>query len=312
MKKTLLILFFVLLSFGLVLPHSEVLAATCGTLNKDLQTLGASNSNLPGFFSSYQYCNTGSVVTKVANTLFAFAGTISLLFVIVGGYQYMTAGGDAERATRGKRTMTWSAIGLAVIVMSGVIINLATSLILGGSGNNQPLDGTTGGTGSNLRSSTGSEGGTSNSNTGRNTGSNSSSTGNNSARGSGSGGADEESGGTKTSPEIASAIKATSFAYEIYVTTNNGRRTNNLRVIVNATPRSLYAFCGAGSTVFPVQIDVGAKPYKSNFNISALELGKLDESVATKFTFPLISELPATFKVNVCGTDLTNGPKEVD
>lgn len=65
------------------------------------------------------------------NVLFwalTFAGIIALILIIVGGIKYITSGGDAKAADGAKKTITWSLIGLVVIIMSFAVLNIIANI----------------------------------------------------------------------------------------------------------------------------------------------------------------------------------------
>ena len=57
--------------------------------------------------------------------IFAFmgiTGIIALLMFIIGGFQWMTAGGNAEKVKQGRDTLLWAIMGLVVIFSSYAIL----------------------------------------------------------------------------------------------------------------------------------------------------------------------------------------------
>ena len=52
----------------------------------------------------------------------SFAGLVALILVILGGFKYMTSGGDQKAVEGGKKTITWALIGLVVILLSFAIV----------------------------------------------------------------------------------------------------------------------------------------------------------------------------------------------
>lgn len=53
-----------------------------------------------------------------------FAGLVAVLFLIIGGYQYIISGGNEEAAEKGKKTITNSVIGLIIIILSYTIVTV--------------------------------------------------------------------------------------------------------------------------------------------------------------------------------------------
>jgi len=50
--------------------------------------------------------------------------------VIWAGIQIMTAGGNEEQLKKGKKTMTWTIIGVAVVVLVDFIVGFIKELIV--------------------------------------------------------------------------------------------------------------------------------------------------------------------------------------
>jgi uncharacterized membrane protein YidH (DUF202 family) len=72
------------------------------------------------------------LIVEVINIMLIFAGAIAVIFVIIGGYQYLTSAGNEETAEKGKKTLINAIIGVVLIIMSFVIINVIVNLVAGG------------------------------------------------------------------------------------------------------------------------------------------------------------------------------------
>ena len=69
------------------------------------------------------------VLKAIADFLFTISIPISVIVIIVGAFQLLTAGGNEEKIRKGKRTITWAVIGFAVILVSGSIALLIQNLL---------------------------------------------------------------------------------------------------------------------------------------------------------------------------------------
>ena len=67
------------------------------------------------------------VVTKITSWVELFLGAVAVLFIIYGGFQYMTAAGNEKQAETAKQTLTYAVIGLIVILLATVIVQLVGS-----------------------------------------------------------------------------------------------------------------------------------------------------------------------------------------
>jgi len=127
--------------FGLVLALTSfavpVLAATTQTpppqSTKDRcdafkAQFGLSNGvNIIG--GSKVFCSGTELLTWGLNLLLGFSGTITMIFLIIGGYMLLTSGGNEEQAEKGKKILTNSLIGLVVILMAAAIVRIVAGLL---------------------------------------------------------------------------------------------------------------------------------------------------------------------------------------
>ncbi len=61
-------------------------------------------------------------VGKLLSRALVFAGTLTIVFLIIAGSDYILAFGKDERIERGKRAMFWAIMGLVVIMASYAIV----------------------------------------------------------------------------------------------------------------------------------------------------------------------------------------------
>ena len=89
----------------------------------------ASSSAIP----SDQTCATqviGSIgcipyfLRNVVNAAFVLAAAIAVILIIISGIRLLLSGGDPERVARAKRSLTFTIIGLVIVLLAFVIINL--------------------------------------------------------------------------------------------------------------------------------------------------------------------------------------------
>ena len=64
----------------------------------------------------------------ISFTLWALA-IVAIGIIIYGGIQYVTAGGDSEKAEKGKKTLIGAIIGLIIILASYAIYNSTVSVL---------------------------------------------------------------------------------------------------------------------------------------------------------------------------------------
>ncbi len=65
----------------------------------------------------------GELISTITNLLLGIAGSIAVIFIIVGGIQYATSAGDDSRVQSAKNTIMNAVIGLVITVMAYAIVN---------------------------------------------------------------------------------------------------------------------------------------------------------------------------------------------
>lgn len=73
-----------------------------------------------------------TILSEVIITATVLSGLIAIAFAIVGGYRYMTATGNPEGVKKATSTITWSIIGLILILSAGLIVQYILDRIRGG------------------------------------------------------------------------------------------------------------------------------------------------------------------------------------
>ena len=63
------------------------------------------------------------IITSILSGIIAAAGLVAVIYIIVGGVQYMTSGGDAQKIEKAKKTILYAVIGLVVCALSFAIVN---------------------------------------------------------------------------------------------------------------------------------------------------------------------------------------------
>jgi hypothetical protein len=64
-----------------------------------------------------------SVIGRIIQIAFALAGLVATFYLIMGGYNYITSGGDPEAAEGAKVMITNAIIGMVVILVSYLIVD---------------------------------------------------------------------------------------------------------------------------------------------------------------------------------------------
>lgn len=82
----------------------------------------------PAFAASGDVAQVESFIRNVIKLIAGLAGLVATGFFVAGGFTYITSSGNPEQLDKAKRTLTWSAIGLAIVIAAFVISNIVTTL----------------------------------------------------------------------------------------------------------------------------------------------------------------------------------------
>ncbi len=86
--------------------------------------------SLPGsaLAASGQMSQVDSFIKSVITAVTGVAGLVATGFFVLGGFKYITSSGNPHNLEHAKRTIVFSALGLAIAIAAFVLSNIVTSL----------------------------------------------------------------------------------------------------------------------------------------------------------------------------------------
>lgn len=72
---------------------------------------------------------TKTIINFIIN---AIAIPVATIMVLVGAFQMITSSGDPEKTTKGRKTLLWAAIGLAVAFLASGVATLIQNILING------------------------------------------------------------------------------------------------------------------------------------------------------------------------------------
>lgn len=73
--------------------------------------------------------NFGDLLLRFINWLLYFAGAVAVIFLVIGGYQYVASHGNEEAAEKAKKTLTYAILGIIIIVLAFAIVAIVNTLL---------------------------------------------------------------------------------------------------------------------------------------------------------------------------------------
>jgi cytochrome bd-type quinol oxidase subunit 2 len=68
----------------------------------------------------------GVLLTRVINYFIGLAGLIAVVMLVLGGYRYLSSGGNEEQVTKAKHTILYAIVALTVLAISFSLIYTIT------------------------------------------------------------------------------------------------------------------------------------------------------------------------------------------
>ncbi len=109
------------------MKKSRILAVAVLGLMAAQVALAQQPNPAPGLFVSFTRNDFGTVATAVIRYLLGIVGAVAILYVILGGYQYLTAGANPDLAKRGASTLRNAVIGLIIVILSYIIVTVVVN-----------------------------------------------------------------------------------------------------------------------------------------------------------------------------------------
>lgn len=63
-----------------------------------------------------------TTVGNVVNLISVFVGVVAVIMIVVGGFRYITSGGDSTKVKSAKDTLLYAIIGLIIVALAQVIV----------------------------------------------------------------------------------------------------------------------------------------------------------------------------------------------
>lgn len=84
--------------------------------------------------SPVQAPDLGTLITFIVQLALVVAASVAVIFLIVGGFKYITARGNEEKSEAAKKSMEHAVWGLVVITLSFAVVRIISEILLRGLG----------------------------------------------------------------------------------------------------------------------------------------------------------------------------------
>ncbi len=120
--KYFIIIFISILSFSVLLSQPIYAEDICANeyIDEDIKSAAGCDKGNSGYLPD--------IVKNIIEAIILVLGIVAVIFIIIGGVQYMTSIGDAGKVKKAKDTILYAVIGLVICILSYVIVNFVIDL----------------------------------------------------------------------------------------------------------------------------------------------------------------------------------------
>jgi hypothetical protein len=76
-----------------------------------------------GCSSDTNNANLGSIAQKIVNILSIIVGVVAVIMIIIGGFRYITSGGESGNVSGAKNTLIYAIVGLIIVALAQFIVH---------------------------------------------------------------------------------------------------------------------------------------------------------------------------------------------
>ena len=75
-----------------------------------------------------------TLMGNIVSTLFLVIGMIAVIMIIIGGFKYITSGGDSGNVTGAKNTILYAIVGLVIVALAQFVVKFVLAKATGATG----------------------------------------------------------------------------------------------------------------------------------------------------------------------------------
>lgn len=104
--------------FAQGLPDNDVTTGVCNSISKTFG--GDEDADCTGAEASEDSIYV--IIKTIINIFSIVVGAVSVIMIILGGFRYITSGGDSNGVTSAKNTILYAIVGLVIVLFAQVIV----------------------------------------------------------------------------------------------------------------------------------------------------------------------------------------------
>ncbi len=110
----------------------NIQASTCQGAELSFPVGGQASKNACAFSGSSPENKINQLIATIINLFSVLVGVIAVVMIIVGGFRYITSGGDSGNVSTAKNTILYAIVGLVIVALSQFIVKFVLAKATGG------------------------------------------------------------------------------------------------------------------------------------------------------------------------------------
>jgi hypothetical protein len=104
---------------------TNIASGLCGGINSAAN--GSNNSGDCSGNAGSGESTLASIAKRIVNIFSLIVGIAAVIMIIVGGFRYITSGGDSNRVGGAKNTLIYAIVGLIIVALAQAIVHFVLS-----------------------------------------------------------------------------------------------------------------------------------------------------------------------------------------
>jgi type IV secretory pathway VirB2 component (pilin) len=71
---------------------------------------------------------TETFIKNIVSTMVGIAGAVAVVFMVIGGFHYITSSGNPEKLEKAKTTLLYSGVGLVIVLAAYTIVDFVAGI----------------------------------------------------------------------------------------------------------------------------------------------------------------------------------------
>ena len=101
------------------------------TPNQNIEAIGSGGTANLLFQGTFGFTSLSQAINTIISVIFFGAALAAFVFIVLGAFQYVTAGDDATKTEKSRKTITNAVVGLILVALVYVIFQIVIRIVPG-------------------------------------------------------------------------------------------------------------------------------------------------------------------------------------